>query len=68
VKFPGGVPERWKLICEFVETRGLKECINKAKELAERRSLQKAGRETVQQQTAPVVEEKKEIVPPKEPV
>ena len=37
VKIPGGTPNRWKEIANFVGTRNMKEVIEKAKELAARK-------------------------------
>eukprot|EP01119_Soliformovum_irregulare_P008057 TRINITY_DN2084_c0_g1_i1.p1 TRINITY_DN2084_c0_g1~~TRINITY_DN2084_c0_g1_i1.p1 ORF type:complete len:498 (+),score=167.17 TRINITY_DN2084_c0_g1_i1:60-1553(+) len=31
-KFPGGVPNRWELVAEFIGTRSVKDVINKSKE------------------------------------
>ncbi len=48
VKYPGSVPNRWKLITEYIGTdKTHKQVIQKAQELAQRSSLSKAGKTVV---------------------
>ena len=46
VKYPGALPNRWKVITEHIGTgKTQKQVIAKAQELAQRTSLAKAGKE-----------------------
>ena len=38
IKFPGGVPNRWKVIAEFIGNRTQKEVIARAQEMAQKQN------------------------------
>lgn len=38
VKFPGGVPNRWKVIADYIGSKNVKEVIAKAKEISDKRN------------------------------
>ena len=43
MKFPGGVPNRWKVIADYIGTKTVKEVIAKAKEISDRKNQVKTG-------------------------
>lgn len=49
VKYPGAIPNRWKIITDYIETdKTQKQVIAKAQELSQKSSLAKAGKTVVQ--------------------